>query len=101
MTYIIKRDTEYPLYVSGYSPELGNIIVGNTYYDFVSKDLAVDVAKTLNNLALLQDDPYRYKVYKLSLTSVKTTPLAEGDGSSAYNKRVGKPSVEHDVEIGA
>lgn len=98
MAYVIKRDTEHTQYVSGYSVESGIVLFGPEPKEFTKVSDAKEIAKALNTFALLEDDAYRFEVFKVESQKVDGVVLSEGGKNSAYNKRLGK-DTDHEVDI--
>lgn len=98
MPYVIKRDTDHTQYVSGYSVESGIVLFGPEPKEFNKVSDAKEIAKALNTFALLEDDAYRFEVFKVESEKVSGVVLSEGGKNSAYNKRLGN-DVDHGAEI--
>lgn len=94
MTFVIKRDTELNQYVAGYDVASGSLFMSSYPYYFNKKKDAQEIAKSLNTFALLEDDAHRFEVFEITTKKVTGTTLAEGEDTSAYNKRISSHAVE-------
>lgn len=94
MTFVIKRDTKLNQYVASYDIISGSLFVSSYPYYFDKKKDAQEIAKALNTFALLEDDAHRFEVFEVINRKVTGTTLAEGEDTSAYNKRISSHAVE-------
>lgn len=69
--YIIKRNSEQPLYIGDYSLDFSSFIVTDVPYYYEDKNIAITTAEILNYLASLKKDTYRWEVLNVTETKEK------------------------------